>query len=106
MLVASDRPPLNAFVAHGCQFRAGALYLSMSSFWATTADLGGASAGAVSGVMNMGNQLAGALTASLTPAIANRFGWPASFLVAAVLLLLGAVLWLVIDPEKPIRQVT
>ena len=79
---------------------AGALYLSMSSFWATTADLGGASAGAVSGVMNMGNQLAGALTASLTPAIANRLGWPASFLVAAALLLLGAALWLVIDPEE------
>ena len=44
---------------------AGALYLSASSFWSVTADLGGESAGSVSGVMNMCNQTAGALTASL-----------------------------------------
>ena len=79
---------------------AGALYLSMGSFWATTADIGGTSAGAVSGVMNMGNQLAGALTSTLTPAIAGTFGWSASFIVAAALLLVGATMWLAIDPES------
>jgi ACS family glucarate transporter-like MFS transporter len=79
---------------------AGALYISLSSFWATSADIGGSSAGAVSGVMNMGNQLAGALTSYLTPVIANRFGWSASFLVAAGLLVVGAVAWLVVNPEE------
>src|SRR5262249_48347139 len=62
---------------------AGALYLSLSSFWSVTADIAGTSAGAVSGVMNMANQLAGALTASLTPRIGDSWGWTASFLVAA-----------------------
>jgi ACS family glucarate transporter-like MFS transporter len=79
---------------------AGALYLSQSSFWSVTADIAVESSGSVSGFMNMGNQIGGALTASLTPAIASLFGWSASFHVAAGLALAGAVAWLVVDPER------
>jgi len=79
---------------------AGALYLSQSSFWSVTADIGGASSGSVSGVMNMGNQIGAALTASLTPWIALRFGWTTSFLVASALCLVGAVSWLFVDPSR------
>ncbi len=78
---------------------AGALYLSASSFWSVTADIGGASAGSVSGIMNMCNQTAGAVTASLTPFIAARFGWTASFMVAASLCAVGSLAWLLVDPE-------
>jgi MFS transporter, ACS family, glucarate transporter len=79
---------------------AGALYLSQSSFWSVTADIGSGSSGSVSGFMNMGNQFGGALTASLTPAIAARFGWTTSFFVAAGLSLLGAAAWLFVHPER------
>ena len=79
---------------------AGALYLSQSSFWSVTADIAGGSSGSVSGFMNMGNQFGGALTASLTPAIASRFGWTTSFCVAAGLAVLGAAAWLLVDPER------
>jgi MFS transporter, ACS family, glucarate transporter len=79
---------------------AGALYLSQSSFWSVTADIAGASSGSVSGFMNMGNQVGAALTASLTPWIASRFGWTISFLVAAVLCMVGAASWLVVDPSR------
>ena len=79
---------------------AGALYLSQSSFWSVSADIGGAFSGSVSGFMNMGAQLGGAVTASLTPAIASRYGWTASFLVAASLAILGAFAWLAVDPEQ------
>jgi ACS family glucarate transporter-like MFS transporter len=82
---------------------AGALYLSQSSFWSVTADIAGASAGSVSGFMNMGNQIGAALTASLTPWIALRFGWTTSFLVAAGLCLVGALSWLVVDPSRQLR---
>ena len=82
---------------------AGALYLSQSSFWSVTADLGGASSGSVSGFMNMGAQIGAALTATLTPWIAGRFGWTMSFLVAAVLCLLGAASWLVVDPSQQLE---
>jgi ACS family glucarate transporter-like MFS transporter len=79
---------------------AGALYLSQSSFWSVTADIAGRSSGSVSGVMNTGNQIGAALTASLTPWIGDQFGWTASFLTASALCLVGAVCWLVVDPTK------
>lgn len=83
---------------------AGALYLSISSFWSVSADLAGPAAGSVSGIMNMGCQIGGAVTASLTPVIANHFGWGASFLTAAALCALGALPWLVVDPEHRLRS--
>jgi MFS transporter, ACS family, glucarate transporter len=79
---------------------AGALYLSTSCFWSVTADIGGRSAGSVSGVMNMGNQIGGTVTASLTPVLANAFGWPSSFLVAAALCVVGSLAWLLVDPQR------
>src|SRR5260370_9827437 len=82
---------------------AGALYMSQSSFWSVSADIGGSFSGSVSGFMNMGAQAGGALTASLTPWIAAHYGWTASFLVAASLCGVGAFAWLVVDPES--RQV-
>jgi ACS family glucarate transporter-like MFS transporter len=83
---------------------AGALYLSHSSFWSVTADIAGGSAGSVSGFMNMGAQIGGAVTGSLTPWIAARYNWTASFLVAAALCLLGAVSWLVVDPRNTLTE--
>jgi ACS family glucarate transporter-like MFS transporter len=83
---------------------AGALYLSQSSFWSVTADIAGASSGSVSGIMNMGNQVGAALTAWLTPRIADRFGWSASFLVAAALCLIGAGSWLFVDPARKLGK--
>ncbi len=83
---------------------AGALYLSQSSFWSITADIAGASAGSVSGFMNMGGQIGGAVTGSLTPWIAARYGWTASFLVAAALCFLGAVSWLAVNPSKTLTD--
>lgn len=79
---------------------AGALYLSQSSFWSVTVDIAGTHAGPVSGFMNMANQIGGAVTSSLTPVIAKQFGWTASFLVAAGLCVIGALAWLMVDPER------
>jgi ACS family glucarate transporter-like MFS transporter len=78
---------------------AGALYLSQSMFWSVSSEIGGNSAGSVSGLMNMGNQIAGAVTASLSPIIAARFGWTSSFTAAAFLCALGALAWAFVDPE-------
>jgi MFS transporter, ACS family, glucarate transporter len=78
---------------------AGSLYLAQSSYWAVSADIAGPSAGSVSGLMNMGGQLGGAVTATLTPMIADSFGWPASFLTAAALCALGSIAWLFVNPD-------
>ena len=79
---------------------AGALYLCQSCYWSVSADISGPSSGSVSGFMNMGAQIGGAVTASLTPAIAGGYGWTASFLVAAALCALGGVTWLLVNPER------
>jgi ACS family glucarate transporter-like MFS transporter len=97
----ADDPRLAGIVLAG---GAGALYLSQSSFWSVTADIGGTSSGSVSGLMNMGAQLGGALTASLTPWIADRYGWTASFLVAAALCVVGAFTWLLVDPDRKLAS--
>jgi MFS transporter, ACS family, glucarate transporter len=77
----------------------GSIYISQSAFWTLSADLGKSSAGAVSGVMNMGCQLGGATVAALTPVLAGNLGWSGSFLVAAGAALVGAIGWLFIDPD-------
>jgi ACS family glucarate transporter-like MFS transporter len=83
---------------------AGALYLSQSSFWAVSADIAGARSGVISGVMNMGCQIGGAVTASLTPYIASRMGWIAAFVFAAVLAAFGGAMWLLVDPGRGKRS--
>jgi ACS family glucarate transporter-like MFS transporter len=76
----------------------GALYLSQSSFWSVTADFSGEFSSVVSGTINMACQIGGAVTASLTPMIAEHFGWQASFLTATALAIAGAAAWLIVDP--------
>ena len=89
--------PLASIVLSG---GVGALYIAQSSYWSVTADIGGKSAGLASGFMNMGGQLGGALTAWLTPVIAQRYGWTSSFLVAAILSGFGGIAWLLVEPDQ------
>jgi MFS transporter, ACS family, glucarate transporter len=79
---------------------AGALYFAQSAYWSLSADIGGPSAGLVSGIMNMGSQIGGVCTASLTPVIAGAFGWTASFVAASAVALIGATLWVFADPNQ------
>jgi len=78
---------------------AGALYLS---HWAAAIDIAGTSSGVFSSMVNMGGQIGGAVTASLTPWLAQRFGWTTSFTTAAAFAVLSAVLWLMVHPERPL----
>lgn len=73
---------------------AGTLYIGQSSFWAVGAEVGGEYSSVTCGLMNMGAQIGGAVTASLTPIIAAHYGWHVPFVVAAGLALLGAGCWL------------
>jgi len=95
-MYAADARVASVVLAGG----AGALYLSQSSFWSVSSEMAGASSGSVSGVMNMGCQIAGALTALLMPVIANHYGWNTPFFVAAALCCVGALLWLFIDIDR------
>jgi ACS family glucarate transporter-like MFS transporter len=81
---------------------AGALYLSQSSFWSVSNDIAGRSSAVFSSMVNMGGQIGGAVTASLTPWIAKHFGWTTSFAAASALAVLGAICWLTVHPERPL----
>jgi ACS family glucarate transporter-like MFS transporter len=81
---------------------AGALYVSQSSFWSVSADIAGRNSGVFSSMVNMGAQVGGAVTASLTPWVAQRFGWTTSFAIAAALAVAGAFLWMTVHPERPL----
>lgn len=91
---------------------ASVLYLAASFFflelvvgpaWAVPMDVGGSFSGTVSGIMNG----AGALAASFTPLIFGYFfdrgSWIVPFLVTAVVMLVGALLWtFLIDSEESV----
>jgi ACS family glucarate transporter-like MFS transporter len=93
-------PHLAGFILAG---GAGALYISQSSFWSVSVDIAGSNSGVFSGIMNMGGQIGGAVTASLTPWIAQRYGWTTSFAIAAALALISAGLWMTVHPEIPLE---
>lgn len=82
---------------------AGMLYLSQSAFFSVSVDIAGRSSGVFSSIVNMGGQFGGAVTASLTPWIAHRYGWTGSFGVAAALAVIGALCWLTVHPERPLE---
>jgi ACS family glucarate transporter-like MFS transporter len=99
--VAQDTRVASFVLAGG----AGSLYLSQSSFWAVSADLGGKSSGSLSGFMNMANQIGGMITVSFTPFLAEKFGWSAGFHVAAGVAILGAIAWFFVNPGViPLRS--
>jgi len=50
----------------------------------------------------MGIHLGAAISPTLTPILAHRFGWESALYVAAALALLGALFWLGVHPERSI----
>ena len=66
-------------------------------------DTGGKYSGTVSGMMNMAGNIGGALSPIVFGFLAQGNNWQAPFIVAAVLLLIGAAVWAFwLDPDKQI----
>lgn len=87
------------WLAVGClSLGAGWLYFTVGAYWASAADLSPRHAGTLSGVMNTGANIGGSLSPTLTPWIAEQWGWAVSLLVAAGIALLGGTLWLFTNP--------
>lgn len=83
---------------------AGFLYFTVGAYWASTTDLSKAHAGILSGLMNTGANVGGAISPSLTPWIAFHWGWPASLAFAGSVALFGALLWLWIKPGEGLME--
>jgi sugar phosphate permease len=78
------------------------LELTVGVSWAVAMDVGPEYAGSVSGVMNMCGNLGGMLASVAIGYMAQFINWQAPFLVASCLCLLGALLYLRIDPNERI----
>jgi sugar phosphate permease len=78
------------------------LELTVGVSWAVAMDVGPDYAGSVSGVMNMCGNIGGALASIAVAYMVKHFNWQAPFLVAGGLCLLGALLFLRIDPDERI----
>ena len=85
---------------------AGWLYFSVGAYWASTSDLSHTHAGSLSGLMNMGANIGGTLSPTITPWLASQWGWPISLATAALVAFIGGILWLKIDPGKGLQRET
>lgn len=76
----------------------GALGASESPFWVMSVELGRRRGGLSAAILNTGGNLGGMLAPVVTPLFSDYFGWKAGLLLASALCLVGAALWLWIDP--------
>ena len=78
--------------------------LTEGAFWGTSIAIGGDQAGAASGVMNTGANISGTIGALLVPLSADVLGWSFAIATGSFFALLGAFLWLLIEPDKPLSS--
>ena len=83
---------------------AGFLYFTVGAFWASTIDLAPRHSGTLSGIMNTGANVGGTISPTLTPWLAEQYGWNVSLGFAAAVAALGGLLWLLIRPGDGLRK--
>jgi ACS family glucarate transporter-like MFS transporter len=91
----------NPYVAV-CVLSLGAGFNAFStvSFWAVTIDITPEYAGSLSGLMNMAGNISGAISPTLTPYLAERYGWTAAIDAAALAIGSAGLVWLFIDANR------
>ncbi len=72
--------------------------------WTTAAELGGRRGGTAAGICNTGGNLGGLISPTLTPLVANWFGWPAGVALGSAVCVGGVLLWWWIDPRERVAE--
>lgn len=104
-LIAAGAWAESHLAAIGClSLGAGLLYFTVGAYWSVPTDLSKTHAGTLSGIMNMGANIGGAISPSLTPWLAHQWGWTAALLCASGIALVGCLLWTRIDPTQELNR--
>jgi sugar phosphate permease len=82
----------------------GCASASDGPFWASAIDIGGAHVGAAGGILNTGGNLGGFLAPIITPYVAARLGWTWGLNAGSLIVMLGVLVWLFIDPTKSLAD--
>jgi MFS transporter, ACS family, glucarate transporter len=99
--VATRQPIVSALLLAAA---AGLAALGVAPAWAVCLEVGGRSAGVVSGTMNSFGNLGGALSPVVIGLRLDRGGsWDAPLWSVAALYLVAAFCWLAIDPDRTLR---
>ena len=69
-------------------------------YWATANQISGKNVGFTGGLLNTGGNLGGVISPTLTPLIAQHFGWIHALDFAGLVALGAAALWLSVVPSK------
>jgi len=69
-------------------------------FWASAIDAGGRQSGAAGGLLNSVGNVGGLLAPTLTPYLAQHFGWTYGLHFGSLMVLLGAASWFLIQPMQ------
>ncbi len=80
----------------------GASDFMLPNCWAVCLDIGKENAGAVTGAMNTAGQVGSAIVYAYYGMMIEQYGWNWPLVWIAVMSLISALLWLKIDPTKPI----
>jgi len=75
---------------------------SEGPFWAVAIEISGEHVGPACGILNTGGNLGGMLAPVLTPLIAAHFGWAGGLYFGSLMVLIGMLTWLLVDPSKKI----
>ena len=80
-------------------------FLTTPAVWATCLDIGRSRAGVVSGTTNMFGNLAGTAAPIIFGYVVQTWGsWTIPFYIAAAIMSVGVVMWLFIDPRRPLEE--
>jgi MFS family permease len=80
----------------------GAVGAAEGPFWTTAVERGARLGGSAAAVLNTGGNAGGILAPILTPWVGERYGWAWAVALGSLVSLLGAALWLGIEPAgKP-----
>jgi len=71
-------------------------------YWASANQISDRNVGFTGGLLNMGGNLGGVLSPTLTPFIAQRFGWVHALDFTGLVALGAALLWLSVSPSKKV----